>query len=651
MPPRHLVPFLPRASRWLPWLALLAAGHAFGQDALNDKRLADELERCQATMHNDPNQALALADRLLAEPRLPAGAKVGALACRGFSQQLLGHGEASLATAVRLQELRENPALAPVDRKRALHMTSSLLLRNGQTGEALQLLEQMLEQGAAEHDIVSQITALTGIALIRAEQMDDPEGSLHYQKQAIELSTHLQRPPVQQDVMLHYNYGYTLLNLKRYDEAGKAFAQAEALANRLSGQEIMLNRIRGHRAEVKRANGRLDQAKAELLAIAPWQQKNDPLGQAITLQRLARIALDQQQPEVALADADQALAISRSGRFPEAIRDSADLLAEIHTVLGNTPLARDYLRQAREIEQARMKGDNLNRLAKLQAKAEQALAPEQINASQEASRDRLLRNVALVAASLLLLSGGGLYLRMRRQQRRLRQLSTTDALTGLPNRREAERLLDTAITSPSVAARSVLLLEIDDFKAFNDQHGHAAGDMLLCAASEALVQACDQHDLVARWDGATFLVVRDNTSQAAAFALAAHLCRSIERLQVAAAPGQYVTPSISAGVAPHPLFPGAKPRRIDTLRAASRALQVARRSGKGSWAGLWGLAEGNGVDIYSVLHDPEQALAQGWVAIGGGRPMSWAPPRDTGTGPLQSAPAPRRPGAASGDRN
>lgn len=625
-----------RCRRLLPCLALAAAlaGPAHAQVADTDARLMEQVMRCHTTVHGAPRDALAMAEKLLAMPSLAPVVEIGAVGCRGFAQQLLGRGDGSLESAARLQALLKTPGLPPLERNRALQMAATLLQRNGQTREGLQLLESMLERGIAEGDVSAQITALTGIALIRAEQMDDPEGALHYQAQAITLSDHLRRPPLPQDVMLHYNYGYTLLQLKRYDEAERAFVRTESIANRLSNQDVMLHRIRSHRAEVQHAAGRLEVAKAQFLELLPWQQHNDPLGQVVTLQRLARIALEQDQPEEARRLGEQALAVAEPGRFPEGIRDSLDLLAEISMALGDPVQARDYLRQARQIDQARMKGDSLNRLARLQARAEQALEPIRFNATQEASRDRLLRNAALAAAAVLLLAGGGLYLRMRRQQRRLRQLGTTDPVTGLPNRREAERLLDAAMSVSSGDERSaVLLLEIDGFKSLNDLHGHAAGDVLLRAVAEELVRNSDQHDHVARWGGATFVVIRANTSQAAAFALAAHLCRCIERLQVDVAPGQCLTPGMSAGVAPHPLFPGMAAPHADTLRAASRALQVARRSGAGTWAGLWGLAEGRNVDVYSILRDPEQALAQGWIAIGGGRPMSWAPPRDGAAAP------------------
>ncbi|MQP75033.1 diguanylate cyclase [Stenotrophomonas sp. MYb238] len=624
-------PCAPRFRRLLPCLALgtVLASPVHAQVADADARLMEQVVRCHTTVHGAPREALATAEKLLAMPALPPVVEIGAVGCRGFAQQLLGQGEGSLESAARLQALLKTPGLPPLERNRALQMAATLLQRNGQTQEGLQLLDSMLERGIADGDVSAQITALTGIALIRAEQMDDPEGALHYQQQAIALSDHLRRPPLPQDVMLHYNYGYTLLRLKRYDEAERAFARTESIANRLSNQDVMLHRIRGHRAEVLHSTGRLEAAKAQFLALLPWQQQNDPLGQVVTLQRLARIALEQDQPEDARHLGEQALALAEAGKFPESVRDSLDLLAETSMALGDAAQARGYLRQARQIDQARMKGDNLDRLARLQARAEQALDPIRINATQEASRDRLLRNAALAAAAILLLGGGGLYLRMRRQQRRLRQLGTTDAVTGLPNRREAERLLDAAMSvSPGDERDAVLLLEVDGFKSLNDLHGHAAGDVLLRAVAEELVRNSDEHDHVARWGGATFVVIRANTSQAAAFALAAHLCRCIERLQVDVAPGQCLTPSVSAGVAPHPLFPGMVAPHADTLRAASRALQVARRSGVGTWAGLWGLAEGRNVDVYSILRDPEHALAQGWIAIGGGRPMSWAPPRD-----------------------
>ncbi len=593
--------------------------------------------RCHSVVHGAPNEALAIADEVLSAPSLPAPVEIGAVACRGFALQLLGRGEDSLDAVARLRILLKNPGLPAIDRTRGMSVASILLQRNGHIEEGLGLLESMLEQGIAESDVGAQIIALTGIALLRGEQMDDAEGALRYLKQAIELSDHLNRAPAQSDVMLYYNYGYALLDLKRYEEAGKAFEKAESIANRVPGQEIMLYRIRSHRAEVLRAGGQLEAAKKEFLSIKGWQQTNDALGQVVTLQRLAQIDLEQGHAEAARKLADQALALAEPAKFDEGIRNSLVLLAEIHLVLGDAAKARDYLRQASQADHGQMKSDTLNRLAKLQARAEQALDPLRIHASQDASSDRLLRNAAFAALALLLLGGGGLFLRMRRQQRRLRELGTTDALTELPNRREAERLLEAATSTSSSGSRSaVLLLEIDSFQTISDEQGHASGDLVLRAVADSLRAASDQHDRVCRWGGSTFLLIRQDSSQTAAFALAAHLCRSVERLQVEITPGQYITPTISIGVTSYPLLAGRASRPADSLSAASRCLQVARRNSTGNWAGLWGLDAGENIDPYSVLNDPENALAQGWVMLGSGRPVSWSPPRSTpGTGPTE----------------
>ncbi|MGV8960177.1 MAG: diguanylate cyclase domain-containing protein [Stenotrophomonas sp.] len=615
----------PHACGWLLCLAA-TAGIAHAQPAGPGNRLMQDMLRCHTVVHGAPEEALRISDQLLATPSLSVPVEIGAVGCRGFALQLLGRGDDSLVAVERLRTLVKDPSLPIVERNRGLNLASILMQRNGRTEEGLGLLEEMLQRSVAENDVGTQITALTGIALVRGEQMDDPEGALRYLSQAIQLSEHLNRVPMPADVGLHYNYGYALLKLKRYDEAGKAFARAEAVANRVPDQDIMLYRIRGHRAEILRAQGRSGAARKELLSVLAWQKTTDAVGQVVTLQRLARIELEQRQLGAALDFANQAMAVAEPAKFDQGIRDSLELLAEINLALGDAARARDYLRQARQLDQGQMKGKNLSRLAELQAKAEQALDPAKINALQDVSSDRLLRNAALLSTVALLIGSGALYLRLRRQQRRLRQLEAVDPLTGLPNRREAERLLDTANVKNAAGSRSALLLvEIENFRALNDEHGHLVGDLLLKAVAGALREAIDPHDALFRWEGATFLLLRQDSSHASAFTLAAHLCRHIERMPVEVPPDRWLTPTVSIGVSSHPQSGVSRP--VDSVRVASRCLQVARRNNHGSWAGLWRLDGAEDMDTDRILHDPEQALAQGWVVLGSDRPVSWSPRR------------------------
>jgi diguanylate cyclase (GGDEF)-like protein/PAS domain S-box-containing protein len=89
---------------------------------------------------------------------------------------------------------------------------------------------------------------------------------------------------------------------------------------------------------------------------------------------------------------------------------------------------------------------------------------------------------------------------------RLAELSRTDELTGLPNRRAWEELLDRELR---VARRtglplSVVMLDLDFFKAYNDQHGHQGGDRLLWLAGHLWRENLRDTDVLARWGGEEF---------------------------------------------------------------------------------------------------------------------------------------------------
>jgi diguanylate cyclase (GGDEF)-like protein/PAS domain S-box-containing protein len=89
---------------------------------------------------------------------------------------------------------------------------------------------------------------------------------------------------------------------------------------------------------------------------------------------------------------------------------------------------------------------------------------------------------------------------------RLAELSRTDELTGLPNRRAWEELLDREMR---VARRtglplSVVMLDLDFFKAYNDQHGHQGGDRLLWLAGHLWRESLRDTDVLARWGGEEF---------------------------------------------------------------------------------------------------------------------------------------------------
>ncbi|MBI2688199.1 MAG: GGDEF domain-containing protein [Acidobacteria bacterium] len=99
---------------------------------------------------------------------------------------------------------------------------------------------------------------------------------------------------------------------------------------------------------------------------------------------------------------------------------------------------------------------------------------------------------------------------LRQFQKRLVAAETaasTDVLTGLANRREFEKQLDTRVRKMS--AFSVLLFDLDYFKSVNDRFGHDCGDQLLRQVAEILNEHVRPGDIVARWGGDEFIVLLD----------------------------------------------------------------------------------------------------------------------------------------------
>ena len=112
--------------------------------------------------------------------------------------------------------------------------------------------------------------------------------------------------------------------------------------------------------------------------------------------------------------------------------------------------------------------------------------------------------------------------------RRLQEAALTDPLTGLPNRRQAIEAMQAewATATRHSRAFSVMIVDLDGFKAINDTHGHDVGDMALRQAAETLRGALRTQDLICRTGGDEFLVLCPDTDLRAAMLVA-------ERLRVA----------------------------------------------------------------------------------------------------------------------
>ena len=156
--------------------------------------------------------------------------------------------------------------------------------------------------------------------------------------------------------------------------------------------------------------------------------------------------------------------------------------------------------------------------------------------------------------------------------------ATTDWLTGLLNRRGFFRALrEREGRNPSSAGKtSVIVIDIDQFKAINDRHGHTSGDRALQALAALLREQTSRKDLVARTGGEEFCIVVHGGGTRAALTLAEAIREACRHMQVAATDGQPIRITISAGICE--VVSGGS--FDEALIRADNALYTAKRDGR-----------------------------------------------------------------------
>jgi diguanylate cyclase (GGDEF)-like protein len=167
-------------------------------------------------------------------------------------------------------------------------------------------------------------------------------------------------------------------------------------------------------------------------------------------------------------------------------------------------------------------------------------------------------------------------LQLEEANRRLEELSFVDSLTGVANRRQFEQLLDLewrrAVRSGH--SLSLLIADIDRFKAFNDTYGHQAGDCRLREVANLLDGVVQRAgDQVARYGGEEFAALLPETDAAGATAIADRMRRAVDAL---CTDGRRVT--ISFGVASTRPIDQSTPHAL--VAAADAALYEAKRDGR-----------------------------------------------------------------------
>jgi diguanylate cyclase (GGDEF)-like protein len=183
----------------------------------------------------------------------------------------------------------------------------------------------------------------------------------------------------------------------------------------------------------------------------------------------------------------------------------------------------------------------------------------------------------------------------------------TDALTGLKNHGTFQERLDRSVASGR--AFSLLLVDMDGFKSYNDQHGHQAGNQLLREIGSTFVRACRDSDEVFRYGGDEFAIILPGSETSGALDVAARVGRAVRELGAATTGGTGI--SCSVGVAS---WPTDATDRDGLVLAADRACYAAKAAGRDRAA-----AASDAPGQSSSPAAPRQPHPKPTVGVGSGR--------------------------------
>lgn len=227
-----------------------------------------------------------------------------------------------------------------------------------------------------------------------------------------------------------------------------------------------------------------------------------------------------------LARLYQAMAASEEalGRNAEALADFkkySELQASLQRKMQleqNRLLEYEHEARTRELENNRLR-------AAAEAQGQHVAALE---------REHRWQTLVLLLGALLIVVLVALAVRQQRYSRQLRTLAMTDQLTGVANRAFIEKSVDDALSrmARTGAPLSLLILDLDHFKAINDRYGHAAGDTVLCAVTAAWKTQLRGYDAPGRFGGEEFVMICADAPQALAHSIAERLLLATRDLRL-----------------------------------------------------------------------------------------------------------------------
>ena len=225
------------------------------------------------------------------------------------------------------------------------------------------------------------------------------------------------------------------------------------------------------------------------------------------------------------------------------------------------------------------------------------------------------------------------YSQLQELNKRLAEVSVTDSLTGLRNRRFVDGYLETEIANikrrrsdqnpdknesrSSGKSLYFMMIDLDGFKSVNDQYGHNAGDEVLMQVSKTLVNLVREADVVVRWGGDEFMIIGHSSTFTGVKILAERIRETLDEHEFKFQGGSSDNISASIGIAQFP-FNESSIEEVSweqVCRIADRAAYLAKENGRNAWVSLKGEDNFIAQDVSRVATELPKLAAEGKVRI------------------------------------
>ena len=516
---------------------LLTTNAGFTQSAATESNSpATLIEQCQSQEDNDPALAIKLAEQAIsllnteAQP-IPYGQALG---CLGWAQASSDLTDAARASAYELENLALNlpDSLQSVKLQRR---AGSVFHRIGDRISAAENYDVAMVKATALSLVEEQIPLLVNLGVLNSE-MREHEQAIDTYYEALALMTAHEDYRYQPPVL--FNLAATLNGQQRFTEALKLFQQVAAMINEHWPKSRVAQVYSGLAASftgLDRMDEALDYAEQAMTIYQDTGSFN--VDYYNVMSTVASILSIQGDRQASLDYANQVKAYYTDPANKQAVTGSTNPvhnLARTFERLGQKDTALDMYRLAIDIDQEVQENFNQQIMAQMHVRLDDSqnrqelalLKSQRVNDQikiQAAEHNRKIMFVIASALAMMLL----VFLWWQHlTKKKLTQMAMTDSLTQIGNRR-AIRDWVMARKPPAQGHRLLWLIDLDDFRAINDEHNHDYGDYVLQQVASALQQLTNSQRFLGRWDGEEFMLITDDITAAEKDAFSTELLRVI----------------------------------------------------------------------------------------------------------------------------